>query len=424
MPKALQQLTIFVSGPTGTESEKSALRVVAEEISRRLEKTHNVTLRVIGWPEDVRPGIGVDVQSEVSRQIGDSFDIYVGLLGPRFGTPTPRAGSGTEDEFEQALSRFQSDSTSIRVLFYFKRDPADPFTIDIDQLQRVRRFREHLADRGVLYRDFSDTGEFTTLVRQHLDALVIDEWKGDAWTAIGHIRSDSGASANQPAAQPPTEDRPSSLTSIGELAQAAESEEQEERGVLDYAAGFHEAAQALVAVMNGIAGVTQRVGDEMRTRTAEADQIGQELQDQKAVGGSRAHQELLGKARGTVDHAAANLDEFVTAICTYVEQYRLHNRALFQNLRHAYAASSELGQRDTTDDRQALANMIPVVRESRDHTITFQSTINGVPALTGRFKRARRRAAAILGELIAEMSFSIEEAQRLLDEMDGEPSSA
>ena len=39
MPKSLQQLTIFVSGPSGTESEKAALRVVAQEINRRVEKT-------------------------------------------------------------------------------------------------------------------------------------------------------------------------------------------------------------------------------------------------------------------------------------------------------------------------------------------------------------------------------------------------
>ncbi len=53
--------------------------------------------------------------------------------------------------------------------------------------------------------------------------------------------------------------------------------------------------------------------------------------------------------------------------------------------------------------------------------MAFQASISHVPALTGRFKRSRKRAAAILGELVAEMSFSIQEARSLLEEMGGDP---
>jgi len=145
MARTLHQLTIFVSGPSDVDSEKAAVRVVAEEINRRSEKTHAVTLRVFGWPEDIRPGVGTDAQSEINRQVGTDFDIYIGILRSRFGTPTTRAGSGTEEEFEDTLRRFQKDSTSVRVLFYFKRDAEDPFSLDIEQLQKVRHFRDNLG---------------------------------------------------------------------------------------------------------------------------------------------------------------------------------------------------------------------------------------------------------------------------------------
>ena len=42
MPKSLTQLTIFISGPSDTDAEKSALRRVIEELNRRLEKTHSL----------------------------------------------------------------------------------------------------------------------------------------------------------------------------------------------------------------------------------------------------------------------------------------------------------------------------------------------------------------------------------------------
>lgn len=418
MARTLHQLTVFASGPSNVDSEKAALRVVVEEINRRSEKTHAVTLRVVGWPNDIRPGVSTDVQSEVNRQVGTDFDIYIGILGSRFGTPTTRTGSGTEEEFEGPLSRFQKDSTSVRVLFYFKRDPEDPFLLDIPQLQRVRQFRESLGSRGVLYRDFRDTSEFTNLVREHLDGLIIDEWRGDTWSEVPSSPArDSIGSSLQPTALSVSIPEKSPETSEGER-------DGDELGVLEYMAAFHEASNAIVEVMTAITEETQRVGEEIRARSAETDLVREELEKQKGIGGSRAHQQFVGQARATIDRAAENLEEFVSGMTPNVERYKIHNRALFDNMRHAFHGSAELGPRDNTEDRRALAKLIPVIHESREHVMGFQTSISRVPALTGRFKRSRKRSAAILGELVAEMSFSIQEAKALLGEMGGDPGDA
>ncbi|HYT75241.1 MAG TPA: hypothetical protein VEL79_10870, partial [Vicinamibacterales bacterium] len=234
-----------MSGPTDVDSEKAALPVAVEEINRRSEKTHAVTLRVVVWPNDIRPGVSTDAQSEVNRQVGLDFEVYVGILGSRFGTPTTRCGSGTEEEFEGTLSRFQKDSTSVRVLFYFKRNAEDPFLLDIPQLQRVRSFRENLGSRGVLYRDFRDTGEFTKLVREHLDGLIIDEWRGDKWTEVlsGPGRNLIGSSSESAL--------PKDSLEIGEG-----QRDDGELGVLEYIAAFHEASDAIVEVMTSITNET------------------------------------------------------------------------------------------------------------------------------------------------------------------------
>ena len=138
MAKNPIQLTGFVSGTTETDSEKAALRLVIEELNRILERAHGITLRMVGWPDDIRPGISSDPQAEINRQIGSSYDIYVGLLGTRFGTPTPRAGSGTEEEFAAALATFQADSQRVRVLFYLKRSVED----DLGLLDYMSAFHE------------------------------------------------------------------------------------------------------------------------------------------------------------------------------------------------------------------------------------------------------------------------------------------
>jgi hypothetical protein len=150
MPRSLTQLTIFISGPNDTDAEKSALRRVIEELNRRLEKTHSLTLRAVGWPDDVRPGVNMDPQAEVTRQIGSGYDIYVGVLGTRFGTPTPRAGSGTAEELELAVESFRSNPQALRILLYFKRAVGDPFSMDLEQLAKVsfRGLRLHSAGDG------------------------------------------------------------------------------------------------------------------------------------------------------------------------------------------------------------------------------------------------------------------------------------
>lgn len=411
MARTLHQLTVFVSGPSGVDSEKAALRVVAEEISRRTERTHGITLRVVGWPDDFRPGVSTDPQAEITRQIGADVDIYVGILGSRFGTPTPRSSSGTAEEFEAAIARFRSDSTSVRVLFYFKRGGEDPFSVDLDQLQRVRAFRDGLGPQGVLYRDFTDTAEFTQRVREHLDSLIIDEWQPGGWGQALPV------AVVLPAASTVAEHAsdPSSRTRHA----TSDVETDEDAGFLEYVLAFHEAAEGVSLAMNALTAETKKVGEETTARSAEIDEINRQLEAKKNVGGSRSQQQLVADTKTSIDRAATNLDDFVKAAVPNIEQYRTHSRALFESYRQAHLAAPTPGSRDTSGDRDALVGLITAIESSREHVISFQSSVSGLPALTSRFKRSRRRTAAMLGELVAEMSFTVEEAKSLLSQVSG-----
>jgi hypothetical protein len=410
--RTLQQLTIFVSGPGTVEAEKAALRVAVEEINRRAEKTHAVTLRVVGWPDDIRPGVSSDPQSEIDHQIGSGFDIYVGIIGSRFGTPTARSGSGTEQEFEDTLARFKNDPTSVRVLFYFKRGGEDPFSIDPSQLQKVLNFRQSLGSRGVLYRDVQDTADFSKQVREHIDSLIIDEWRGEKWLSVTPSASDKEPGVQLQVALP-----------VGKSVVAASVAEldDEELGLFDFIAAFQDASDASVRVMGDIAQETERVGREISLRAEEIQRINAETAKLKGIGGSRQQQQLLSETRASIDHAAANLDDYTSAMAPNVERFRALNRAMFDNLRRAFYSRSELGPQENLSDRQALTDMIPSIRESRKRVMEFQTSIAAMPAMTGKFRRSRKRAEAILGEMVAEMSFSMQEATVLLEEMGGPP---
>ena len=196
MSRKLTQLTIFVSGSSETDAEKSSIRLIVEDLSKILEKTHGITLRVLSWPDDVRPGVNADPQAEINRQIGFGYDIYVGLLGSRFGTPTPRSGSGTEEEFERALATFQRDSRLVRSRSTSSGRAKTPFRSTWSSWGRLTTSVRPLGPRGVLYHDFQDTNGFVQQLRHHIHSLIVEEWRENAWAQIATPDPDEGGNVS------------------------------------------------------------------------------------------------------------------------------------------------------------------------------------------------------------------------------------
>ena len=122
----------------------------------------------------------------------------------------------------------------------------------------------------------------------------------------------------------------------------------------------------------------------------------------------------MSRARAIVDAAAQDLEEYSEAMTDTLAQYRIHSRAMLQNFRAAYESARELWSDDTRkENRQALTGLVSAMESTLHSTAEFQATLRRLPALTGRFKRARNQAATMLGELIAEITFSNQEAKQL-----------
>ena len=428
-------MTVFVSGGSETEAEKAALKRVLEEINGVLEKTHGVTLRLVGWPDTIRPGVNADPQSEINRQLDSNYDVYIGLLGSWFGTPTPRAGSGTEEEFQRALSLFQRDTRSIRLLFYFKRAAQDPFAVDLQQLQSVREFRDSLPGRGVLYRDFKDTPEFIQIVRENLHHLIIDEWHEGSWTELppGDLTRPTApgrpAMAGDSATSAATSHDAAVVCPDPSLAEAApraksdvsrEEEIDEELGLLEVMEELQRAVASLTDTVARIGEHTVRIGAQFRDRTEETSRLTEQQAQLEHIGGSRAKQEYLAKARELVNQAAVDLEQYADDMNADLLGFRADIRAMLLSMRRAIALQREFeaSPDQLNDHRTALRTLVETMTTSRTEITVFQASVARMPPLTGRFKRARKKATAMLGELIAEIQFSIEEGNTILVELD------
>ena len=97
--------------------------------------------------------------------------------------------------------------------------------------------------------------------------------------------------------------------------------------------------------------------------------------------------------------------------------YHLESRAMFGNWRLVLESQAEF-QGDwgmSEEDQAKLVRLIETMDEARQHVTKLQTEIQRFPAYTGRFKRARKRTASFLGERVAEISFSIEDARAVLE---------
>ena len=93
-------------------------------------------------------------------QIG-TYDVFVGVMWRRYGTPTGDAESGTEEEFLDAYSGARARLP--KLMFYFcDAPPPEPAPSDAAlQFERVERFRRRLeSDLPLLYHRYSARERF------------------------------------------------------------------------------------------------------------------------------------------------------------------------------------------------------------------------------------------------------------------------
>jgi hypothetical protein len=175
MPRSIQRLRVFLASPSDTAKERECLQRVVTELNRLWSDLHSLELELVRWETHAYPGFGSDAQDVINREIGDDYEIFIGILWSRFGTPTQRAPSGTQEEFEKAYHRYVMAPESISLLFYFKDSPVPPSQISPADIELVQKFKARIASAGGLYWCFETEVDFEPLVRLHL-AKVLKEW--------------------------------------------------------------------------------------------------------------------------------------------------------------------------------------------------------------------------------------------------------
>lgn len=170
----VQLIKVFLASPGDVAREGELVRETIEQVNRTLGEREGVQFKVVNWKTDSFPAYGDDGQALLNNQIADmkEYDLFIGLMWNRFGTSTPRAGSGTEEEFLRAVESLEENGNP-HIMFYFNQSPYSfRSTKETEQKTKVLEFRERIQEKGLTH-DYDGTENFQKEFRNHIETWLI-----------------------------------------------------------------------------------------------------------------------------------------------------------------------------------------------------------------------------------------------------------
>ncbi|WP_308763092.1 hypothetical protein [uncultured Bacteroides sp.] len=169
----VSEIKCFIASPSDTGEERDACEKVFEDINNGIGKLKGIRFSSLRWENDVYPSVGAYGQDVINTQMDGKYDLFIGIMKTRFGTPTPNAGSGTEEEFDIAYEKYKNGEIS-NIFFYFGNPKLPIDKIDLSQLSKVLCFKKKLEENGVMYMTYNDVSNFEERLKRDIENYVIN----------------------------------------------------------------------------------------------------------------------------------------------------------------------------------------------------------------------------------------------------------
>ncbi len=169
-------IRVFLASPSDVIEEREALAKLVRDVNdvlAFLADDKGLSLELVRYETHAYPDIGKP-QDVINRQIPLDYDIFLGVMWKRCGTPTAKHPSGTVEEFRRAFEKRKSSHLP-RIMFYFCDQPM-PIPDDdseVRQLGEVVKFRSELSSKG-LTETYPTHADFSEHVRGGLLRAIRD----------------------------------------------------------------------------------------------------------------------------------------------------------------------------------------------------------------------------------------------------------
>jgi hypothetical protein len=193
-PGTPRVVRIFFSSPNDVREERDVVAHLVREINDTiafLAPERRLSLELVHYETHAYPDVGAP-QEVINRQMPADYDVFVGVMWRRCGTPTKNHPSGTVEEFWRAVER-RKQTGSPTVMFFFCDELIPvPNPEELKQLEGVVKFRQELQPLGYI-RYYPTHQEFREYVRSGLLRAVRDILQSQGELAEAARASTSGA---------------------------------------------------------------------------------------------------------------------------------------------------------------------------------------------------------------------------------------
>lgn len=379
MPRQETILSVFVASPSDVDEERNCIEEVIRDLNTAWARELRIRLELVRWETHAFPSFGEDPQAIINEQIPDDFDLFVGLMWCRFGTPTGRAGSGTAEEFERAKARFDKSPNDLQLMIYFKDAPAPvaPSKLDHGQLAKVSEFRSSLGNEGGLYWTFQTIDEFEKVIRLHLTRHV------HSWLAQSRKTASDAIE---------TSVEPNDDTNVSKDMSSVPFDD----GLLDLIEQFEVEFETLTEIIERIADATIEIGEKINERTAETNEfaVGPNAKDRKA-------------AKKIIARVVTDMDQYVHRIESELPLFSQHLNAGMNAMIKAAEMSvefklDEAGLQQAKESLVATAGFRETMSTVEGKISEFQESIASLPRMTSVLNQSKKAMVKVLGRLVAE----------------------
>lgn len=163
MPQTITLYRVFLAAPSDVTEELFVVEEVVRDWNLQHGQQLGARVELVNWRTHTRPATGRRPQALVNKQAFDACDLVVAVFWSRFGTPTGRAASGTEEEIRRGIKQKKP------VLVYFSDRPA-PGQKPVEH-SRIEKFKRRFGQKA-LFGSYNIVSAFEAALRNHFAAVM------------------------------------------------------------------------------------------------------------------------------------------------------------------------------------------------------------------------------------------------------------
>lgn len=161
MPYQADIYRVMLASPSDVKEEHALFSSIVDTWNALHSANERAVILPIKWETHSTPEMGSRPQAIINKQLVHDSDILVGVFWTKLGTPTGASASGSVEEIEEFLANQKP------VLLYFSNAPVVASSINVDQYQLLKDYRDKCFAEG-LVATYDSVQEFRDLLLRHL----------------------------------------------------------------------------------------------------------------------------------------------------------------------------------------------------------------------------------------------------------------